>query len=289
MAEASRRGLTRANLRSGAWQTWIHGVRTPRDVKPTTLEQCSAISLVLDDGVAFSHVTALRLLGIEVPWRLERDDRVHTVSRRRADRPQHGQLVAHHSTQSIETTEVDGLPVTTPAQTWVHLGTSLRPDDVVVLGDAMLRRVDPATTLAELARLATSTRKVKGIRQVRESLGHLRARTDSSMETRTRLVLVAAGLPCPAVNEDIYDDGRFVARPDMLYREAKIAIEYEGDGHRTTQSVWRRDLQKARELELLGWRVIRVVADDIIRNPQALVAAVAAALSGRPPTTTLWA
>jgi very-short-patch-repair endonuclease len=99
------------------------------------------------------------------------------------------------------------------------------------------------------------------------------------METRTRLLLVAANLPCPVVNEVVWaPDGEYVKRVDMLYPQHKIAIEYDGDQHRTDQAQWRDDIRRRRWLEALGWTVIVVVADDIIRDQARLIERVRAAI-----------
>lgn len=251
-----------------------HGVRATAGADDL-LSRCRAAALVLDDDVAFGHVTALRLLGVEVPWRLDADQRIHVVSPTRRDRPQRRDVVAHHSTHAVLTTTVDGLRVTTPAQTWLHLARGLRTEDLVVLADAMTRRKDPATSLAALAEAVGAGRRVKGVVACREALELARPGTDSSMETRTRLLLVEAGLPCPEVNRAVRDAaGRFVALPDLSYPALRLAIEYDGDVHRTDAATWRRDVRRTQALEELGWRVLVVTADDVIRFPERLVARV---------------
>ncbi|WP_344249124.1 endonuclease domain-containing protein [Isoptericola hypogeus] len=237
---------------------------------------------LLDDGVAFSHTTALRLLGVEIPWTVADDTRIHAVTSRVQDRPQRGgdDIVAHWSRQTfLETVELEGLLVTSPAQTFVHVGAGLLlPDDVVVLGDAMMRRKGPLVTPAELAGIAERTHKVKGIVRVREQVERMCPGTDSSTETRTRLALTAANLPCPEVNGVVTaPDGTYVKRVDMLYRALKVAIEYDGDQHRTDPAQWRDDVRRRRMLEALGWTVIVVVADDL-RDPTELVARVRVAI-----------
>ncbi len=279
--DALRSGLTRKRLRSKTWQVPFTGVRLPAGASDELATRCRALAEVLDDGVAFSHVTALRLLGIDVPWTLEDDEDVHVVTRDPDARPDRDGVVAHWSRQSfLATVKVGDLLVTSPAQTFVHVATGLRlPDDVVVLGDAMMRRKSRRTTIAELTDLAERTHKVKGIVQVREQIGRMRPGTDSVMETRTRLLLVAANLPCPVVNEIVWaPDGDYVKRVDMFYPQYRIAIEYDGDQHRTDKAQWRDDIQRRRRLEELGWTVIVVVADDITHDPAGLIDRVRSAI-----------
>ncbi|WP_144016728.1 hypothetical protein [Beutenbergia cavernae] len=98
------------------------------------------------------------------------------------------------------------------------------------------------------------------------------------METRTRLVLVRGGLPCPAVNEEqLLDSGEFLAMPDMAYPDLKVAIEYAGDVHRDP-GVWRRDVEREARLRDHEWEVVTVIADHVLRRPELLVARVRRAM-----------
>ncbi len=283
-ADAATFRLTKARLRSLQWAAPVAGVRMAAVERDDLAATCQAIALRLDPGVAFSHVTALRLLGIELPWRLDGDDAIHTVGHSRRVRSQHAAIVNHHATgqDTVETMEVDGVLVTTPAQTWVQVGCGLLPDETVVLGDAMVRRKRPATTVSELRRLADATYKVKGIVAVREAVERVRARTDSSMETRTRLAVVEAGLPCPEVNYRVHHQGGFVAMVDLAYPELRIAIEYDGDVHREAWQ-WRKDVHRLRRLEQLDWLIVHVVADDITRDDGPFLSAIRRARARRLP------
>jgi hypothetical protein len=256
-------GATPYELRKG-WDVPFTGVRVAPGTPPDLLTRCRALATVLDDGVAFSHVTALRLFGVDLPWTMADDDRLHVTTRNAEDRPQRPGVVGHWTRQPfLEVTDHFGLPVTTPRQTWTHVAVDLLPDDVVVLGDAFMRRDLHLTTPTELRDIAFRTKKVKGIVRAREQIPRMHTGTDSVMETRTRLLIVGAGMPCPEVNEDVHDPkGNHVARVDLLYRRWKIAIEYDGDLHRTDRRTWQNDIRKRRALRALGWIVIVVVKSD---------------------------
>ncbi|MCK0118871.1 DUF559 domain-containing protein [Isoptericola sp. S6320L] len=272
---ALARGTSAESLRVGdALTAPFHGVRVPGPRLDDFLTRCRALATVLDSSVAFSHGTALRLLGVDVPWTMAGEDALHVISSNPAERAQRPGVVAHRSRQeSLDVVDVGGLRVTAPAQTFVHVAVGLRrPDDVVVLGDSFLRRKRMLTSVAEMARKAESTRKVKGIAQVREQLSRVRPGTDSVMETRTRLLLTGAGLPCPQVNEVVWlADGTYVKRCDLLYPDHQVVIEYDGDQHRTDKEQWRDDVRRRRWLEELGLTVIVAVADDIVRDGTRLV------------------
>jgi hypothetical protein len=282
VSEAVRLGVPRHRLRSSRLAAPFRGVRSTEAPQGLT-DTCRALAERLGPDVAFSHTTALDLLGVERPWALQDDRSLHVVTTRQEDRPRFDGVVAHRSRQSfLEVVEHDGLLVTTAPQTFVHVGVGLRrPDDVVVLGDAMMRRQRSLTTVARLADLAERTRKVKGIAQVREQIPRMRPGTDSGPETVTRLGLVAGGLPCPRVNEVVTDpEGRYVKRVDLVYPAERVAIEYDGDQHRTDREQWREDVRARRRLEELGWIVIVVVGDDL-RDLRPVVGRVRTALGRR--------
>lgn len=282
---ARARGMSAEALRAGETLAIpFRGVRTTADMADLR-ERCRALMTVLGPAVAFSHVTALRLWGVDVPWPFEADDRLHVVTTDATERARRPGVVAHRTRQAqLDVVDLDGLPVTTPAQTFVHVGVDLRlPDEVVVLGDSLLRRKNMLTTMAELDHVAHRTRKVKGIAQVREQVPRVRPGTDSRMETRTRVLLTGAGLPCPAVNEVVRTaDGTYVKRCDMLYAKQGVAIEYDGDQHRTDKAQWRDDIRRRRWLEELGITVIVAVADDVVVDGSRLIARTRRALR-RPP------
>ena len=97
------------------------------------------------------------------------------------------------------------------------------------------------------------------------------------METRLRLLLVLAGLPCPEVQYEVVTPEKFVARLDLAYPQVRLGIEYDGDHHRRV-AVFRRDLARLNALHALGWTVLRFTADDVLRFPGRLVSQVCAAV-----------
>jgi very-short-patch-repair endonuclease len=161
-----------------------------------------------------------------------------------------------------------GLRVVRTDVTWGDLADRLTVDDLVVLGDAMLRR--GLSTLDALNRIASGTRHRRGVRLLRLAVPLLEPRTDSPMETRVRLLLVRAGLPCPQANRDVVVDGEWIARPDLSYPHLRIAIEYDGDHHRSRRQ-WRSDRARRQLLEDAGWVVLELTADDVLRRPEATV------------------
>lgn len=105
----------------------------------------------------------------------------------------------------------------------------------------------------------------------------MRVGVRSPKETELRLLLLAAGLPEPEINGVILDEnGDFVAECDLVYRWAKVLLEYEGDGHRE-RARFRKDIRRYDRLQDLRWRVIRVTQEDL-NQPTDMLARVRRAL-----------
>jgi hypothetical protein len=285
VTDAASLGLTAKALRSSALRAPVRGIRVSRSLPDDLSTRCRAAALALPADAYFSHLTALRMLSVETPWRLDRDQRLHATIPA-GTRPSRLRGLAVHSRERMpdDVRLLGGLRVATPEMTWVQLAGSLSIDEVVVLGDAMTRRKEPHVRLEDLARaVGDCPAGTRGVARLRLSLDLVRPGTDSSMETRTRLLLLQTGLPCPDVNVPVRDAfGNFIARCDMSYAAAKLAIEYDGDIHRTDAGAWRRDVARRRALEAAGWRIITVTADDI-RHPERVLTQIRRALAIRLP------
>lgn len=159
-----------------------------------------------------------------------------------------------------------GVRVTTAADTFIDLAGCLDLVDLVVLGDSLVRAgsVTPER-LREAARTATG----RGVRLARRAADLVRAGVDSPMETKSRLLMVLAGLPEPTVNHTLRDhDGTIRRRLDMAYPEVRLAIEYDGRQHAESPAQWQEDVGRREELDAGGWRLVVLLSGDIHRTPQ---------------------
>ena len=109
---------------------------------------------------------------------------------------------------------------------------------------------------------------------VAEVLGLVDGRAESPMESRARLALVLSDLPPPAVQHPVIVGGRRYYL-DLAYPQARLAIEYDGEDHRTRQRA-RRDLEREAALTSAGWHVLRFDAWVVLFHPERIVAAVRA-------------
>ena len=93
-------------------------------------------------------------------------------------------------------------------------------------------------------------------------------------------MLADAGLPAPVLNHELWDrSGVFVARIDLAYPHSRIAVEYEGDIHRVDRQTWQKDIRRREQVEDLGWRMIRVTANDL-HSPDVLIQRVRRLIEG---------
>jgi hypothetical protein len=92
------------------------------------------------------------------------------------------------------------------------------------------------------------------------------------------LQLVIGGLP-PQVQYPVVVNGN-TYRLDLAYPAQRVAVEYDGAGHRQ-QARARRDLAREADLAAAGWRVLRFDAHVVMSHPDRLFSAVQAQLAAR--------
>lgn len=284
-ADAARAGLTPGRLRASDLSAPHRGVRVRGAPADDLAGRCRAVLPVLPDGARFGDVTALGLIGIDPPWSLAHDDRLHVEVSTAGVRPRIRGVVAHRHADPAPVVDVGGLPVLAPAVAWTRLGARVGHVELVVLADALSRRRDPVTSPERLAAVVEALPPgTRGVRRLRAAVADCRAGTDSNMETRARLALAAVGIECE-VNRPVLDaDGRFVAMPDLSDHRHRVAVEYDGDVHRTDKRTWRRDIARKQAMEAAGWRVVTITADDVLRGNDRWLSWVRAAQRSQTPS-----
>lgn len=276
--QAQAASVSRQRLRAADLVSPFHGVRSAVPVD-SILELCCAYLPRMTGGQFFSHRTAALIYGMPLPRALESPRWIHVAVSPPAHPPQLRGVTGHRV--SAETRTHGGLPVVDPVACWRQLAPSLSTEELVVVGDFLVRRKQPLATLEQL-RDAASEGRGRGIRSLRLALTQVRAGTDSPMETRVRLALVASGLPEPLIGHTVRDSDRgFVATPDLAYVDKQIAIEYEGEAHWTDRRVFAEDIERRERLEDAGWHVIRVIAEHLGAKAPLLVRRVRAARAAR--------
>ncbi|CDO91033.1 hypothetical protein AWC29_14515 [Mycobacterium triplex] len=156
---------------------------------------------------------------------------------------------------------VEGMSVTTPSRTAFDLACRNPIGRAVAAIDALARATRLDTAQVEL--LAERYKGHRNIRRARRALKLVDAGAESPRETWLRLLLINAGYPRPRTQIPVYGQyGELVAVLDMGWEDINLAVEYEGDHHRTDRRQFNRDIARYEALSDLGWIVIRVTADD---------------------------
>ncbi len=172
---------------------------------------------------------------------------------------------------------VDGLPVTTAARTLYDIGRQPGLTKAVIRCDALAR----VTSLqcGDARAIADRNRGAREIIQLRRVLDLMDSGAESPQETRTRLVLVEAGLPRQQTQIVIRDRfGYPFARLDMGWERWKVGVEYDGAQHWTDPRQRTHDIDRYAEVEALGWRLVRVNGDILRYRPAVIVDRARAAL-----------
>lgn len=175
-----------------------------------------------------------------------------------------------------DVTARNGIAVTTAARTAYDLGRRRPLTEAVIRVDALAR----ATGLQRdaVARIAEQHKGARGIVQLRRVLHLMDAGAESPYETRTRLVLLDAGLPRPTTQIVVSRAGWFVARLDMGWERWLVGVEFDGAQHWTDPRQRTKDIDRLAELDALGWRIVRVSATMLRQRPQVVVQRVVGAL-----------
>jgi hypothetical protein len=250
---------------------------------PDSLElRAAAALLALPPGAVLSHRTAARLRGLPLPPPGDAAEPICALVPAPAD-PRVAGVRVRRCPAPVPAETVRGLPVTTLARTWADLAGQLGREDLAVLGDAILRT--GRATLADLAAELEAVPRLRGLPLARRVLPLLESRVDSPMETRLRLLILDAGLPRPVVNRPVHDAaGGWIACPDLQYPRFRVAIEYEGEHHRTPAQQ-RKDIRRDEQYRDEGWTLIKVTYADVVERPGTLLERIRRAIACQAAST----
>ncbi|HZU49726.1 MAG TPA: hypothetical protein VFA16_21100 [Mycobacterium sp.] len=182
-------------------------------------------------------------------------------------RPADGLVI--HRRKDAPLTLVAGRPATTPAWTAIEVARSLRRARALATLDAALR--SGTCSRDDLRRAADHQRGRRGIVAVRQLLPLAAPEAESPMESEARLVMIDGGLPTPALQYEIVDNGRQVWRVDFAWPEYRVAAEYDGVDWHSGPEAFFRDRRRTAALQELDWVAVPIVAEDVRRRPWELV------------------
>ncbi|WP_430780546.1 DUF559 domain-containing protein [Actinoplanes sp. G11-F43] len=245
------------------WRRLFPDVYTHRDTRLDHPAWCAAAMLALPDDTAVGGPSAATLWGVgtlpphaPVTVVTPRNSRIRPLRR----------LSVHYTTLAeTDVTVHDGTRLTTPARTVFDLGRRHGRADTLAVLDAMLHR--GLLNENDLRGMLADRRTWPGAARLAELVDLAEPLSESTMESRLRLVIIDAGLSPVAVQHPVHTTaGEFVGRVDFAWPDIRLAVEYDGDHHRE-RGQYRRDVGRLNALRMAGWTVLRFTADDVMRWP----------------------
>ncbi len=271
VAEGRRAGLSTTTLRSAAWRTPFRGTRVTAEHDDHA--RLAALLRACRDSAFLCNTTAAVIHGFPLPLRLAESARrmpVIGVPNDQVRVRRSGVIGRRLIVEADDIVEVDGIRCTSRLRTWAELAEILSVAQLTAVTDFLIARRLPLATRDQLE--ATHRRFLggRGSKARRLAIDLANDGSESPRESELRVLLVTAGLPEPECNVEIYDGTRFIARVDLLFRDERTILEYDGDHHRDPRQ-WSRDQRRRAELESLGYRYTSVTARDF-DDPSALLA-----------------
>jgi hypothetical protein len=252
--------LTRYELRR-YYRAIMPNVYLDKRVQPLLQQRTVAAWLWSGSEAVVSGLAASALHGAK--W-IDDDSPVELIWRNA--RVPAGVVTRADSIRDAEIQRLDGLRVTTPERTAFDIARRGRLDDAVARLDALARATDFKVPTVE--DLAARHRHTRGLRQLESVLSLVDAGAESPKETWLRLLVIRAGYPRPCTQIPVLSPGgnRWYYL-DMGWKDFMLALEYDGDHHRTNRQLFAYQIERAEDLHELGWTVVTAAA----RHPPASV------------------
>jgi len=273
-SEALTRGeLSRHQLRT-RYRAVFPNVYFAKDVRPSLEQRIAAAWLWSNRRATIAGAAAAALHGAKwIP-----DDVPVELIHANARAPR-GVLTRRYALIDGETQTLDRraeCTVTTPERTAFDIGRRGAVHSAVARLDALARAT--GFKVDDVLRVAKFHPRSAGLRRLETALELVDPGSRSPRESYLRLLLIDAGLPRPQTQIPVFGvDGIPVAYLDLGWEDWMVAVEYDGDQHRTDRRQYVKDIRRLEMLERMGWIVVRVVAEDrpaaVLRRVRTAIAA----------------
>jgi very-short-patch-repair endonuclease len=277
-------GLGPHRLRGSDLLNPFQGVLIPVKLDITFLLLCRALLERLPDGAFFCGITAARIIGMPLPAKMQ-DSSTFEIGVMAPLSPPSGRGIRGHMLR-VDASAIqvwNGLPITSPEQTWCDLSALLHMADLIAAGDYLIHWDSPMTSAERLDDAVRRRGRHRGVISLRAAVGQLDERSESPQESKLRVIISHAGLRGLSANFPITTSGGFNYRADLAFPERKLILEYQSAFHETPDR-FRSDMTRISRLETDGWKVMQINKDDMDR-PMELVSRVRRALASRPHFT----
>lgn len=271
-SEALAAGLLTPHRLRTDFEPVHRNVYIPRGTKLTPVTRAVAAWLWSGRSASLAGLSAAALH--RTAWI---DDWLPAELNRRSRDKARGIILHSDALDDDEVCARDGITMTTPARTAFDLGRRKGLAGAVIRLDALMHATELKSADVEL--LADRHCGARGLVQLRQALLLTDAGAESPYQTKTRLILIGAGLPRPQTQIEVLNDcGAVIARIDMGWEEWKVGVEFDGAHHWTDPAQRTRDIDRLAELQARGWAIVRVSADMVRHRPDVIVTRTRAAL-----------
>jgi predicted transcriptional regulator of viral defense system len=266
---------------SGRWEKALPRVYRIAGSPPSWHQSLMAATLWAGEARAASYRAAARLWSFK--GFAEEIVEISTTSRVRKRPPG---IIVHRPRRLLpgEITEVDGIPVTTPARTIIDLcALRMAKRAERALDDALRREL---TTLDELRNyLRMEARQGRnGVTLMREFL-EVRdpsyVPTDSWFEDDLDALISSSILPPPVRQHPLFQVKRLIRVFDFAYPEALLGIEGQSWEYHGDRIAWSKDQGKDNAAAPLGWVILRYTKYDIDERPHEVIEEIRATRESR--------
>lgn len=279
LASGLTQGEVRVRLEQGDFERRYRGVFRLPGARSTWEADVAAALRSVGPLAVVSHASAARLLGlghvrpagrIELTVPYGHNARIAGVRMHRTREP-----------DRVDVRYAEGFPVTTAARTLVDVaGRHTRSQLIALVDDALCAR---------LVRRVALHARATALRSGRRGVGAIVAVTApgaedefwSWLERQASRVLTAGGIRGVERNVSVEDGGRVVAVLDALVPEARLPLEFDGLRAHGPPRHRRRDAGRSNLLHRLDLHPLRYTWQDVVEEPERMVAQVRAALVAR--------
>jgi very-short-patch-repair endonuclease len=268
--------LTGEALRSSAWQRLFRGIYADADLPPSFGLRVRGARLLAPPTAVFSGRTAAYLHGATALVELRTPVELSLPAGTQFG-PVQGLRIRRVQLADTDLTWLGRFRLTTGLRTALDIARQEPLTESVAALDLLLRRA--IVGRGELDEAAERSVARRGARRAQRAVALADPRAESQPESRLRVLMALAGLSAVPQFTVRDVDGNFVARVDLAFPGARIAVEYDGAWH-AERGQFAKDRRRLNDLVAAGWTVLHVTAADL-REHEALIARLVTLLRAR--------
>ncbi|CAN5681479.1 hypothetical protein BH24ACT26_BH24ACT26_21460 [soil metagenome] len=172
-----------------------------------------------------------------------------------------------------DVTTIGGIPATNVSRTLVDLCAVVDEETVEIALECALRN-----HMTTIRRLQWRLEEIGGrgkpgcsvLRRLLAQRGAGTSPTESGLETRFARFVRRSRLPEPERQHVVKEGRELLARFDFAYPGAGLGIELHSYRYHSGRRAWLRDVERNQRLVRLGWRVLYVTWEQVVRHPEDL-------------------